>query len=174
MKKNIIIAIAVILFGIAGSVTAAGFYYPSSNSNNVASTTASYVLANGTVSKTIISDGIEQVSWLVAFASSSTPPTLSWTNFYSLNGTDWYAEDQTYASSTAHVSSEKVENWVYATSSATTILSNGSNGVTKFIGRRIVIPNLGTLYTKTIFTVTGANAMLDVRSATKNQVVISK
>ncbi len=175
MKKYIILAVAVLLLGGAAIAKAVPLHYlPSTQAGGVASSTASFVLANGSITKTFSSDGIQQVTWLVAMASSSTPPTLSWTNQYSNNGTDWYSEDSVYASSTTHIAAEKVENWLYATSSATTIISTGPDGVTKFIGRKIVVPNLDTQFTRTIFTVTGANARVDIQRSLKNEVVTVK
>lgn len=169
-------AMLLTLFLLVQTAKAIGLYYVASSQTGVASTTSSYIIGGtGTTTKTVMSDGLEQVSFLVALASSSTPPTLCWSNQYSNNGTDWYGEDQVYASSTTHIASDKQECWLYATTSASTIISRGTDGKTLFIGRKIVVPNLDTQYTRTIFSIQpGVNARLDIQSSSKNEVVITK
>ncbi len=186
MKKYILIAVVVIgiLIGSVSTVKALNLYYIQvGGSTEVASSTSTFVIGgNATTTKTIVSDGFSQVSWLVALASSTTPPTLCWKNQYSNNNTDWYTEDasSTLASTNlAHSPIDKQECWTYAsTTSGTntaTILSTGSDGKTLFMGRKIVVPNLDTQYTRTVFSInTGVSARLDVRGSIKNSVVISK
>ena len=160
------------------AVKSAGLYYTGTvNDNLAASTTATFIIGgNATTTKTFNSDGYEQVSYLVALGSSTTPPTLSWKNQYSNNGVDWYNEDQVFASSTTHLSTDRTETWVYSTTTAgTNIISRGTNGVTLFVGRKIVVPNLDTVYTRTQFSISPtSHAMLDVREVKKNTVVTNK
>lgn len=180
MKKYILIVLIVtivVLIGILGVKAANLYYVPISYSPNVASTTASLIVGGtSTTTKTIASDGYQQLTYLVALASSSTPPTLCWMNEYSSNGVDWYGEDYSYASTTVHISTQKQECWLYSTTTAgNTVLSRGTNGVTSFIGRKIVIPNLDTMFTRTIFSInSGVNALLDIRRILKNEIVLTK
>lgn len=180
MKKYILI-IGIIVGILATSIPAAKalnlYYIQLYGSANVASTTSSFIIGgNSTTTKVIGSDGFNQVSWLVALASSSTPPTLCWKNQYSNNGTDWYTEDSQYASSTIHISGNKSECWTYSTTtSGTTIISNGSDGVTQYVGRKIVVPNLDTQHTRTVFSIDpGVSARLDIRGSLKNEVKLNK
>lgn len=177
MKKYIITAVVILTILVLGNSVAksAGLYYIPSAAYSVASTTSTYVIGGtATTTKTITSDGFQQVSWLVALASSSTPPTLCWKNEYSNNGIDWYTESNA-TSTYVHNNLEKTECWTYATTTASEFISLGSDGVTRFIGRRIIVPNLDTTYTRTLFSVNpGVNARLDVRSSLKNEVVIHK
>jgi len=177
MNKKFLIIVGIVALAIvvlATGTKAAIFYYGSERNVDVASTTAQFVLANGTVTKTYSSDGFEEASLLVALASSSTAPTLCWSNQFSDNGTDWYSEDTIYASSTLHVGTQRSDCFTYSTSTGTTIISNGSNGVTRFVGKKIDINNFNTVMSRTIFTVTGTNALLDVRVNKKNEIVILK
>lgn len=177
MNKKLLILVSVIALVVtvlATGTKAAIFYYGSERNVDVASTTAQFVLANGTVTKSFASDGFEKASFLIALASSSTAPTLCWSNQFSDNGTDWYTQDSLYASSTLHVGTQRSDCFTYSTSTGTTIISNGSNGVTRFVGKKIDLDDLNTVFTRTIFTVTGANALLDVRTNKKNEIVILK
>jgi len=180
MMKKYLVSILAIIISLGGIifVKAGGLYYQDSTSSNAnfASTTSSFIVGGtGTTTKTIASDGFEQISWLVALASSTTPPTLCWTNQYSNNGTDWYTEDYSYASTTVHISTEKQECWLYATTTSTNFVSRGSDGLTYYIGRKIVVPNLDTVFTRTIFSINyGVNARLDIRGSLKNEVVKDK
>lgn len=179
MKKTIITVILVVVAIVAGNlaVKSAGLYYIKSAEYDVASTTSTFLIGGtGTTTKTVTSDGYQQISWLVALASSTTPPTLCWKNQYSNNGTDWYGEDGTYASTTAHYTADRKECWTYSSTTAdTNIVSRGSDGVTLFLGRKIVVPNLDTTYTRTIFSVDPVvRARLDIRSSLKNEVILNK
>lgn len=177
MNKKFLIIVGIVVLGITVLTTgtkAAIFYYGSERNIDVASSTSQFVLANGTVTKTFASDGFEQASMLVALASSSTAPTLCWSNQFSDNGTDWYSEDNTYASSTLHVGTQRSDCFTYSTSTGTTIISTGSNGVTNYVGKKIDINNFNTVMARTIFTVTGANARIDIRVNKKNEIVILK
>lgn len=177
MNKKFLILVSIVVLGVvvlATGTKAAILYYGSERNVDVASTTAQFVAVNGTVTKTYSSDGFEKGSFLVALASSSTAPTLCWTNQFSDNGTDWYSEDTLYASSTFHVGTQRSDCFTYSTSTGTTIISNGSNGVTRFVGKKIDINNFNTVLSRTIFTVTGANALLDVRVNKKNEIIILK
>lgn len=175
--KKYIITLAIIVVGVlvAGTVTAAGLYYIPSASYGVASTTSTYIIGGtGTTTRTFASDGYQQMSWLVALASSTTPPTLCWRNEYSNNGTDWYTESNATSTYT-HNAVERSECWTYATTSASSLISRGSDNKTLFIGRKIVVPNLDTTFTRTVFSVNpGVNARLDIRSSLKNEVVTTK
>lgn len=152
-------------------------YYLPESSTGVASTTASFIIGGtATTTKTITSDGNQQISYLVALASSTTPPTLCWQNEYSNNGTDWYNEDSVYASSSpTHIVGENQQCVTYATTTASNLLSRGRDNVTLYIGRRIDVPNLSTTYTRTKFSIGATQrAMLDVRSTLKNEVITTK
>lgn len=176
-KFLIVVGIFALVVTVLATVTvskAAIFYYGSDRNIDVASTTAQFVLANGTVTKTFGSDGFEGASLLVAIASSSTAPTLCWSNQFSDNGTDWYSEDSIYASSTVHVATQRSDCFIYSTSTGTTLISTGSDGKTVYVGKKIDVNNFNTVMSRTIFTVTGANARLDVRVNKKNEIVISK
>jgi len=167
--KKYIIGLAIVLGFLTVTVVKAGplYYLPSSQAGGVASTTATFVASGTTITGRFTSDGVEQVSYLVALGSSTTAPILSWVNQYSNNGTDWYTDTTGYASTTANY-------WAYGTTTGQTIISNGSDGVTKFIGRRIDVTNLGTTHTRTVFTVTGGNALIDIQRSLKNTVITTK
>lgn len=176
MKQKLLIigiAIVVIVALVSGS-KAAIFYYGSGLNVNVASTTSQFILANGVATTTFSTDGYESTSLLIALASSSTAPTLCWVNQFSDNQVDWYSEDSLYASSTLHVGTQRSDCFTYSSSTANSIFSSGSDGVTRFIGKKIEVSNHNTIFGRTIFTVTGANARLDVRLNKKNQIVILK
>lgn len=175
-KKFLIIGVifALVVTVLATASKAAIFYYGSERNADFASTTAQFVLANGTVTKTFGSDGFEKASLLVALASSSTAPTLCWSNQFSNNGTDWYSEDDVYASTTVHIGTQRSDCFTYSTSTGTTLISAGSDGKTVYVGKKIDISNFNTVMSRTIFTVTGANARLDVRINKKNEIVILK
>lgn len=170
-------AIALVAFLIIKTASALNLYYQqSSPRGTVASTTASFMIGGtSTTTKTIATDGYEQLSFFVAIGSSTTPPTLTWKIEHSNNATDWYGEDQTYASSTIHTQATRTDSWKAATSSDSTILSRGTDGKTLFVGRKIVIPNLDSQYTRVSFSIgAGERAMLDIHSSLKNEVVLTK
>ena len=172
-------AVVLILIGLPTITKSASRYYALINPTpNLASTTATFIIGGtSTTTKTFDSDGYEQATFLVAMASSSTPPTLCWKTQYSDNAVDWYSEDYTYASSTSHLSPDPQSCWLYSTTTAlgTNIISQGRDGVTTFLSRKIVIPNLDTNYTRTQFSISSQNrAMLDVRVVRKNTVITSK
>lgn len=178
--KKILISL-IVLFSIVGggflTAKAAGQYYNGSDPDLAPASTTASMMVGGTATstKTFSSDGFDQMSWLVAIGASTTPPTICWTNQYSNNAVDWYTEDTVYASSTIHVATEKQECMLYATTSASTFLSRGIDGATHYIGRRIVVPNLGTSFARTIFSINpGAQALVDIRGIRKNQVIVNK
>lgn len=184
MKKLGLIAIIIaflagISFGGVKAVKAVSLYYQS-DSMNVASTTATYIIGGtGTTTKTTISDGFGRISYLVALASSTTPPTLCWRNEFSANGTDWYAENvalNSLATSTVGVRTFKEECWVYATTTDTTLqLSTGSDGKTIYIGKKVDVPSLSSAWTRTKFYVNaGVNARLDIKKVVSNEVIQTK
>lgn len=168
MKKYIIglIIVMALVLTTVGVKAAALYYLPSSQIGGVASTTAAFVAVGSTVTGTFSSDGIEQVSFLVAMGASTTQPILNWMVEYSNNGTDWYSDTTGVASSTANY-------WLYASTTGT-IISKGDDGLTYFVGRRIDVTNLATTYTRVIFTVTRANAYVDIQRSLKNTVVMTK
>lgn len=178
----ILVAVFVLSFTVVKAVPL--YYLPSAQFGGVASTTASYIIGGtgtSTLTKTFSSDGIEQASWLVAVASSTTPPTLCWKTEFSNNGTDWYGTDNFLASTTvdsailSHNAGERSDCWKASTSTASTIISRGSNGVSLFVGRKIVISNLDTTHTRIIFAVNpGVNALVDIQRSLKNTVVTTK
>lgn len=161
---------------IVSSVKALNLYYEASSHTGVASTTATFMIGGqATTTVTRVADGYQQISYLVSLGASTTAPTLCWKNQYSNNNTDWYTEDLVYASSTLHLTTEKEECWTYATTTTTNLISMGSNGVTLFVGRKIVVPNLDTQYVRTQFYLSGTGrGMLDVRTSLKNEVIKTK
>lgn len=180
MKKIIIgiFALVVITLLAIGGAKAAGLYYtPVDSDPRVASSTAVFVIggtATTSTTKVTQSDGQQQISYLLAIGASTTPPTICWTNQYSNNGTDWYTEMQS-TSTITHLAAEKKECILYATTTADTFLSRGADGLTHYIGRRVVVPNLDTTYTRTIFSVQpGTRARIDIRRSLKNEVILQK
>ena len=184
MKKIGLIAIVIafiagISFGGVHAVKAVSLYYQS-DSMNLASTTATFIIGGtATTTKTSISDGFGRISYLVALASSTTPPTLCWRNEYSANGTDWYEESvalNSLATSTVSVRTFKEECWLYATTTDETLyLSKGSDNKTIYIGKRIDVPSLSTAWTRTKFYLTaGDRARLDIKKVISNEVTQTK
>ena len=184
MKKIGLIAIVIafiagISFGGVHAVKAVSLYYQS-DSMNLASTTATFIIGGtATTTKTSISDGFGRISYLVALASSTTPPTLCWRNEYSANGTDWYEETvalNSLATSTVSVRTFKEECWLYATTTDETLyLSKGSDNKTIYIGKRIDVPSLSTAWTRTKFYLTaGNNARVDIKKVISNEVTQTK
>lgn len=176
---TIIAFIAGISFGGIHAVKAISLYYQS-DSLNLASTTAAYIIGGtGTTTKPSISDGFGRISYLVSLASSTTPPTLCWRNEYSSNGTDWYAENvnlNELATSTVGVRTFKEECWLYATTTDETLyLSKGSDGNTIYIGKKIDVPSLSTAWTRTKFYLNaGVNGRLDIKKVISNEVTQTK
>lgn len=183
MKKYIIIiaSVALILFGIISipNVKSAALYYlPQgvSGDTSATSTTAYLTGGTGTTTKTFSSDGVEQVTFLVSLFSSTTPPTLCWKSEGSNDGTRWYGVDSTYASSTVHIQDSSEHCWTYA--STTGILPQvtiGADGKEIGIRRKIIVDNLDTLNSRTIFYVRpGVAARLGVETSLKNEVITTK
>lgn len=171
-----------VIFSVS-TTKAFGLYYKQVNSSsNLASTTSVFIIGGtGTTTKTFASDGYQQLTHFIALASSSTPPTLCWTNQYSNDGTDWYTQDNNYASTSAgtsdtvHASSQYKECWTYATTSSSHVMSYGTDGKTIYIGRKIVVPNLDSVFTRTVFSIDpGVRARLDIRSVLKNEIIVQK
>jgi hypothetical protein len=181
MKNKIIFALGVgiIVLGslvfMAGNTKAFNGYYKASNPYALASTTAVYRAANATTTIVTDVDGLQQMSYLVAVASSSTVPVLCWQNEYSNNGSDWYSQDFTYASSTSHFNQSSVyqDCMSFATSTNSTIFSKGNDGKTNFVGRRITIDRMDSQYVRTSF-VNSVASMVDVQTSVKNDVVVNK
>ena len=175
---SVIVLSLAVLFGNQTVKGLSLYYVPSSQSISLASTTATFIIGGtGTTTKTFYSDGYQQNSWLIALASSTTQPTLCWINQYSNNGTDWYTQDSFNLASTTpqHVGTENQECFTYATTTATQLISKGTDNLTWYIGRKIVVPNLDTTLTRTIFSITApGRGMLDIRSSLKNEVTLTK
>lgn len=184
MKKIGLIAIIIaFLVGVSflgnQTVKAISLYYQS-DSMNLASTTATFIIGGtATTTKATVSDGFGRISYLVALASSSTPPTLCWRNEFSSNGTDWYAENvalNSLATSTVGVRTAKEECWLYATTTETSLyLSTGTDGKTIYVGKKVDVPSLSSAWTRTIFYLTaGDRARLDVKKIVSNEVIQTK
>lgn len=173
---------ATIIFGFTYRVQVAqaiGFRYPIENESQ-ATTTATFLRsgAGATATTTVVTDGEEQLTLLVMLGSSTTPPVLSYRVQYSYNGIDWYDEDSmtttNIATTTYHVSSGFVHVWPYSSTTANQTIIDGTNSV-KFITKKIVIPNLDTVYTRIVWiNGTGGDALLNVRYSTKNTYILQK
>lgn len=170
-----LVMIAIILVANYSKVKAFVAYYMTDQPlGTLASTTASYKVPGvSTTTEYTLTDGIEQVGYLVAIGSSTTPPTVCARTEYSNNGLDWYGSNQ--ATSTFTESIAPVQNcWTYASTTGATIMSTGPTGKENLIGHRFVVSGIDSQYIRTLFPVTGSNVVLDVVQNTKNAVVVNK
>lgn len=157
---------------IAGAIT------PRYPSDDVATTTTTF-LKVGTSATTTPSntDGYEQLSYFVILGASTTPPTLCWRNQFSFDGIDWYAEDKevtSNASTTVHVMDGREDCWTYASTTGKSYSITGTSSV-KYITKKIVVPNLDSTFTRTIFYLSsGGDALISVKSALKNTLILPK
>ena len=188
MKNYFTIGLGIIIVGLFFSVVvkSATFYYlHDSNVNKTATSSTSYIIGGtSTTTKTVLSDGYEQISYMISLASSTTPPQLCWRNQFSNDNNFWYGEDAeltTNATTTTHVRTAKEHCWVYASSTDPTtsnqaqLVGGGNNGKEIYVFKKVVVPNLDTPYTRTVFSITpGANARLGVEINKKNELVLQK
>lgn len=181
MKLKILISILsiVVLLTLTTTSRAVGLYYILTGGvrDTNATTTTSYLTGGtGTTTKTLFSDGYEQVSYFVTLASSTTPPTLCWKNEYSPDGTRWYGENKTYASSSISIQ-DAVENcYTYAsTTGVTPQVVFGADGKEIGLRTKIAVKTLDSQMVRTIFYIRPTvAARLGVESVLKNEVVLTK
>lgn len=170
-----------LLVGVTAAKSATLYYLSNSNPNKTATSSTTYIVGGtGTTTVTFNSDGFEQASYLISLASSTTPPKLCWRNQFSNDGTFWYGEDETYASTTVSNSNEKENCWTYASTtypatSKYAQLTSGAVGTEVYLFRKVTVKNLDTAHTRTIFYVSpGVNARLGIERNLKNEVIVQK
>lgn len=174
--------------GFSSQVKAGALYYINNSVIGKTATSSTAYIPGGTATTTVVfqSDGYQSASYLISLASSTTPPTLCWRNQFSNDGAFWYAESDitdtatstlatTYLPSTSR---ERCFTYASSTEPATSNraqLTGGAAGTEVYVFRKVSVPVLDTLYTRTVFYINpGVKARFGVERNLKNEVVVTK